>query len=393
MLEVLVQSYLRSGKSLEDLRLEHGVKSFVQNGKISLSYDQIEAKESDTLSQQCRGLILRESSYDLVSVPMFRFFNLEQIEIAAELDWTSSVYEEKLDGTMSGIYYDKIADSWHVSTRSRPEADVPMDGETLTFANLFDMAVKKKFGSSYDLNKLMGSSPVDLKNKTICFELCSPYNRIVCEYLTPQITLLAVRDLTSLEEEDPKIYAAYLNVDTVKTYSASNIESMIKIINEWDPKDHEGIVVKDKDYRRLKVKSPAYVALNHMRDSLSTSVRGCVEVILLGKDDDIISMMPEFIADRVKKFKPLIAKVFKQTERDYNEIKHIDNMKEFAFESNKKLWPAALFALKRNKTPDLISFAKGKKETPNGGISQGSLDSIIDLCSKIESMENSCQIS
>jgi len=56
---LLVQEYLKT-KSFGDLAREHGVyASFSKSGhKWSLNYDQIEAKESDPLAQECRGLIL-----------------------------------------------------------------------------------------------------------------------------------------------------------------------------------------------------------------------------------------------------------------------------------------------------------------------------------------------
>ena len=98
-MELLVQKYLRSGKSLGDLYRDHGVKSHVGNGKIGLNYDQIEAKESDPLACECRGLVLCESSFDVVAMPFRRFFNMEQVGVAAEIDWQSAKFYDKLDGT------------------------------------------------------------------------------------------------------------------------------------------------------------------------------------------------------------------------------------------------------------------------------------------------------
>ena len=56
---LLVQKYLET-HTFGDLAKEHGVyASFSKSGhKFSLNYDQIEAKESDPLAQECRGLIL-----------------------------------------------------------------------------------------------------------------------------------------------------------------------------------------------------------------------------------------------------------------------------------------------------------------------------------------------
>ena len=375
-----IQTYLLSGKSLDDLKIEHGVKSFVQNGKVSLSYDQIEARESDELSQQCRGLILRDGSFDIVAAPLFRFFNLEQ-GIAASIDWSSARFEEKLDGTLIIVYFDDQAQRWFCATRSRPEADVPVDDYAVTFTDLVNIALRDMFALS-NINELMARAD-GVHQKTFCFEFCSPMNRIVCEYSDFKLTLLAVRDNVSLLEEDPQPYAKKLGVPVVETYSFSSITDLVEVIRAWDPKNHEGVVVKDANYHRIKVKSPAYVAFNHMRDSLSTSMRGCMEIVLLGKDDDVISMVPEFIGNRIKKLKPLVAEILKQTETDYMELRNIEDMKTYALAAQKKMWPACLFALKRGKTPNVLMFALGN-DPDRSKLSTNAVDNMLALCEKID---------
>lgn len=372
---LLVQQYLRSGKTLADLQIEHGVKNFCQNGKVNLNYDQIEAKDSDPLSQQCRGLILRENTFDVVAAPMFRFFNMEQVGVAASVDWSTASFEEKMDGTLLICYFDHILDRWFVGTRGRPEADVLMDDSGFTFTSLMDHTLKSIFGPGSNLQTFMNGHD---RNKTYCFELTTPVNRIVCQYDDFNLTLLAVRDNGTLKEENPR--PDEFGLVSIKTYSFSGNQNLIEIIRGWDPKDHEGVVVKDANFNRVKVKSPAYVAYNHMRDSLSTSVRGCLEIILLGKDDDVIGMLPDFIAQRLVKLKSSVAKLITQTQQDYQEIKDISDMKEFALTAQTKPWPAALFALKRGKAKDIQDFLHGKE----AGIPNSTLDSVLALCRKVD---------
>jgi hypothetical protein len=385
-----------TNKTLEDLYSEHGVKSHITNGKICLNYDQIEASNSDPLACQCRGLILREHTYEIVACPMFRFFNLEQVGVAADIDWDSSVVENKKDGSCIIIYNDDHLNKWCCGTRGRAEADCGIDDSDLTFSNLVDSTCDKMWNQlntpdnrKRSLEDLMNATQrlhpsVDIKKRTFVFELTSPINRIVCKYDDAELTLLAVRNNITLEEELPQAWNAEkeFGIKTPEVFSFNNINHLIQVIRGWNPEEREGVVVKDKYWNRVKVKNPSYVAYNHMRCSLSTSLRGCVEVILLGKDDDVIGMMPDVIVNRINNLKPAIKQVLDQTQQDYNEIKDIDDMKQYALLASKKIWPSALFALKRNKTPDLHTFALGNKASVSK-IPSSATNTMIQLCKKV----------
>jgi len=388
MTELLVQKYLRSGKTLEELHQDHGVKSYVCNGKIGLNY---EAKNTDPVACECRGLILREGSYDIVACPMFRFFNMEQGDVAAKIDWNQAAFEEKIDGSAIIVY--NFQNKWMCGTRGRPEADGTIDDGDLKFSDLVEAAVHA-MNPGKNLQDLMNDmqsvetdpdgSLVKAADRTFVFELTSPVNRIVCKYQTIKLTLLAVRNNKNLKEESPEGWELEsYGLTTPKLYDFNNVNHMIQVIRDWNPEDHEGVVVKDFYFNRIKVKSPSYCAFNKMRDSLSTSLRGCIEVILLGKDDDVIPMMPDMIAKRIVALKPLVREVLKQTERDYAELKDIEDMKTFAFSAKEKLWPAALFALKRNKTPDLKTFSLGNDRGAGAKIPSNATNTMLELCRKV----------
>jgi len=397
MKTLLVQDYLRSGKTLNDLIIEHGVYSNITNGKIGLSYDQIESRPSDPLACECRGLILEENTYNIVAFPFKRFFNLaEESLIPKDFDWNSAKIYNKIDGTLCIIYNYK--DCWYMGTRSKPEADVGIDGGMLTFSMLFDHTVTEMYINQYyktyninpsgkkNIQDLMSCFGEDAKKYTFMFELTSPLNRIVCNYYGLNLTLLGVRDNESFQEQNPEIWlndkTELYGLKTSEVFSFKDINETINTVNSWKPEEKEGVVVVDKNFNRIKIKSIAYSLFNKMRDSLSTSVRGCIEAILLGKDDDLIGMMPPIISDRLIRLKPAIQKVFTQTEIDFNEIKDVENMKEFAGYAEFKLWPAAMYALKRKKIENIHQFALGRQQ--NGKISSGSLDTILSLCEKVD---------
>ena len=390
-MELLVQTYLKSGKTLDDLFTEHGVCHYISNGKLGLNYSQLDASNSDPLACQCRGLILDEKTFEIIACPFFRFFNLEQTEVAAPIDWNTARFFDKIDGTCIICGF---KDKWFVGTRGRPEADGNIQDSDLTFATLADLAVDKMLkensacSGSKTFHDMMEYIVLkygeQIRNYTFVFELTSPFNRVVCKYDKISLTLLMVRNNKTLEELDPKQFDfGPYGIKTPEEFYFSNVNHMVQVIREWNPEEKEGVVVVDKNYNRVKVKNPAYVAFNHLKDSLSTSIRGCIEVILLEKDDDVIPMMPQVIADRIRMLKPIVARVLKQTEQDWQELKHIENMKEFALEAQKRLWDSALFALKRNKTPDLKTYSLGNV-LDKAKIPSGASEKMLALCLKLD---------
>src|SRR3990167_8417016 len=104
-----VQEYLKT-KSLNQLEEEHGVGASFDKDKtkFSLNYSQINSRSTDSLANQCRGLILRWKDHsialdnldfvgetEVVAYPMNRFFNLGD-GAATQIDWNSASVEEKL---------------------------------------------------------------------------------------------------------------------------------------------------------------------------------------------------------------------------------------------------------------------------------------------------------
>lgn len=364
-MKLLVQEYLKSGGSYESLEKDHGVYAKPYNGKVSFAYDQIVAKTDDELANQCRGLILRENTWEALAIPMFRFYNFGQ-GCAAEIDWNTARFENKMDGSLSIIY--NFENHWYGATRQMCEAQGNVDGVG-TFAELIDKTAQTHGAKNID--SLMRERKAN-KDVTYCFELTSPYNKIVCHYDTPSLTLLACRSLITGNELDPKDEAEKLGVPIPKAWHFNNIEHLIEVMRDWHPKDYEGVVVKDNQFRRIKVKTPQYLAAHHARDSLGVSWRAVCEAVAAGFSDDIYSLVPDYVQKRIDTVKDCLAIIIQESEKDYTEIKDIDDMKTYAFAANVKRWPSALFALKRKKTDSVSEFAK--KTNP---------DSILSLVQKI----------
>ncbi len=414
MLKLLVQEYLET-KTFGDLARDHGVyASFSKSGhKFSLNYDQIEAKESDPLAQECRGLVLSAKtgesflskavmvngklSYDSISpgettilaFPMRRFFNHGQGS-AATIDWSDPKLAvlEKLDGTLCIVYFDPFTDKWCVATRSVPEADLTMDNGMFTFRTLFEKALTETTGYAFDVF----TRYLD-KAYTYCFELTTPYNRIVVEYKKNGVTLLAVRGLVTLQELDfkhPVVDLLPTSLPLVQAHTYTTVDELVTWVSSLNPMEHEGVVVRDGKFNRIKVKNAAYVAYNKVRDALATSPRNIVELILSEKDDDVVPFLPEEIVKNLQSIKVGVQKVIKKHDEVYliakeqADAEKKGDKKTFALivdgitrHWTEPMWTAPFFQMFDGKASNMKDFiAKNRKD---GTWGNSFLDKMLEL--------------
>lgn len=411
-MSLLVQKFLEN-KSFNDLASDHGVyASFSKSGhKFSLNYDQLEAKESDPLAQECRGLILaREDGqsmllqartvdnrlrYDhlspgktqIVAFPMKRFFNHGQSS-AVNIDWNHFKVLEKLDGTLTIVYFDRVTDRWCVATRSVPEADLVIDAGHFTFRTLFEKAVKDTLNISFD--ELTNSL---CRSHTYCFELTTPYNRIVVQYPTCGITLLAIRDVVTLHEIAPDMAYIPTTIPVVKEFNLTNIEDIVNWVSSQNPTEYEGVVIRDavirdNSFPRRKIKNAAYIAFSKARDVLGSSDRNCLELILAEKEDDVIPMLPPEIVDNLMKIKNQVInmihaydELYKKSKLEadfYNPQSDKQYKKTFAQIVTIKsgVWTAPFFQILDGKAENMKSFIN--KNRKDGSWSNSFLDKILD---------------
>ncbi len=409
-MKMLVQNFLEN-HTFKELQEQHGVyASFSKSGhKFSLNYDQIEAKESDPLAQECRGLVLaledgrpilgeskdgkivRDNMIPgktlILAYPMKRFFNYGQGS-AANVDWSDPnlAVLEKLDGTLCIVYFDPFTCQWCVATRSVPEADLIMDNGLFTFRTLFEKSVQDTLG--FDFNTMVGHFDA---NYTYCFELTTPYNRIVVDYPRNGITLLAVRDMSTMQEIVPTRDFLGVDIPIVQAHTYTSVDELVNWVSSLNPMEHEGVVVRDSKFNRIKVKNAAYVAYNKVRDCLATSERNCVELILAEKDDDVVPMLPEEIVKNLQKIKVGVQATIKRYDEAYQTAKSEadkaapGDKKTFAVlvTKNKELWSAPFFAMFDGKATSMKDFIK-KNRTKEGSWGNSFLDKMLEL-SKIHS--------
>mgnify|MGYP000883084962 CR=1 FL=1 len=408
-MKLLVQKFLET-KTFADLEKQHGVYCRFSNSghKFSLNYDTIEAKESDPLAQECRGLVLAkhdgsimDATIDskgkpsrgnvcpgettILAYPMHRFFNAQQSS-AAQVNWNDPKLEvlEKLDGTCIIVYFDHFTNQWCAATRAVCEADLLMDNGLMTFRQLFEKALFETTSLSFD------DFTSNLKTAfTYCFELTSPLNKVVCSYPDYKVTLIAVRNVTTHLEMDPKScnIVTLGMVPVAKSYQNRTLEEIMEWVSALNPLEYEGVIVKDSNFNRIKVKNPAYLSFNRLHDTLGKSPRNCLELILLEKDDDAISFLPYEIADNLtsikQKYKIWLEKEEIRYSAVYYEAKSImpNDKKTFALTMNKygNVFKAAYFNIFDGKSTSIKDFIQKSKK--DGTWTNSFLDGILSVIS------------
>jgi T4 RnlA family RNA ligase len=268
-------------KAIEEFKL----KTKVYEKKILLKYDQIESDMSRAEVQECRGLILERDTWKVMSMPFSKFFNSGEIN-AAKIDWNSAIVLEKLDGTMIQVYYDWNKNKWFAATTGMAEGEGEVNNKFgTTFNDLFWETINKY---SFDVNKFH-------KGFTYVFELTTPYNIVVKPHGESSITLLAIKDNEILKEfryDELLAVSQYFGLPVVNSYNLSH-NSLDEITKTFEgmPWSEEGYVVVDKEFNRIKIKNPAYVAVHHLKSK--TAEHNILTIVKSNEIEEFASTFPE----------------------------------------------------------------------------------------------------
>jgi hypothetical protein len=310
------------------------------NEYILFKYDQISSDFKYDEVRDARGIILDKKDYKVKKLAFRKFFNASE-QYADKLDWDSVKIQNKIDGSILSIFYDK--DSWKLSTSGTINAFDAKNYLERSFGDMFIEAFELNYGNFKDFtNKL---------DPKLCysFELIHPHNIIVVNYPKPDIYHICTRNMDTLEE---------LNVDIgikkPEEYKFNSLEDVIKM-SETLKDDVEGYVCVDKYFNRVKIKSPKYVIISHMKNSLSMG--GILDVILKGEENEVLSYVPSY-KEYFDKIKELWKNYVIKMKEDYiNIIKPILNMeiqKEYALKilSSGVLDTGYAFMCRKNKWAD-----------------------------------------
>jgi RNA ligase len=366
-----IQKYLRSGKTPEDLFTELAIKHYRHPTLplVAFKYDMLDSPKTHPIVREARGIVLEDKTFKVVGKSFDRFFNIgEDLEDLKNFDWSSFVCDEKLDGSLQILYY--YADEWHVNTSgSFGLGEVNFSGKTW----------RELFWETLDKDPKVLDQYIHL---TLIWELCTPYNKVVRAYPKSIVTLLGAFKTNTDNDESPRelppsevtYIAKVLDVQRPINYPFKALDEIKEFIRtkENTDKSWEGIVIRDKNNLRAKVKSATYLALHHMADNGQVlNPKRQVPIILAGETDELFAVMKDLM-DSTPELKASVEKTITEVNAQWLLLKSV-------WESTYKIEDQKQYALK------IMKGDNGRPMTPFTGIlfnlrkTKGKTQSVDDL--------------
>lgn len=348
-----VQKYLET-HTLEQLIEEFSLKSDRKDNKVLLRYDMINSPMSSEIVQDCRGIILEVGTWRVLSLPFRKFFNYGEGH-AANIDWNTAKVAEKIDGSCMTLWWNPHSNAWCVQTLGRMYADGNAHTDDRTFAELFWEYVPKGFIediSQHEVNKY----------RCFTFELTTKYNRVVKGYDYQGLWFLSMRNLETLKEYNLGYVDSWVENYGLKRpeiFDLSDLESCIETARSFPP-DEEGFVVFDEAYNRIKIKNPAYVAINHMRDGMGP--KALIRIIQNDAGDDVLTYFPEW-KEEYNNLKEKYCRLLSELYTLYDQNREIEVQKDFALAIKHHPCCGALFSLRAGKVQSIEESLAVMSET------------------------------
>ena len=266
-------------------------------------YSQFDSDFMNPLVRECRGLILDEDTLERVSVPFFKFGNYGE-PYCPEIDWKTARVGEKLDGSLIKlvkfqdgnllISTNGSIDAFETNLQEQIGCPFSTFGDLVLEAARAEMTRKKL---TMPVPKTTWLANMLKPGYTYMFELTSPYNKIVVPQTETRLNFLGCRNNETLEETYFTDHPLAKMFRTPKVFPLGSLDDCIAAAKELTL-DHEGYVVCDAAFNRVKVKSPLYVSAHYMRsDDGSLSHRRAAELIKENQTDEFLTYFPEFKED------------------------------------------------------------------------------------------------
>jgi len=263
-MELEIQKYLRSEKTLQDLIWDYDLQTFEsENYPELISFDySILSPKNEKIVQEARGLVLKKDTWEVccISMPSFQYEN-------ENLEYKNSKAFTKYDGCLVILYF--YNGSWNIATRFSIDGDCSVASayskeKNITWAELF---TKTLLSMKFDQTKFYNALD---ENCCYSFELCTKYNKNVIVYNGDFFKLIAITDKTTFQEKEilsselmflyPELEPVFVEIQTKE-----EIEDILS--KDIPGYELEGYVVRDSNFNRRKLRNPNFDALSIFDDS------------------------------------------------------------------------------------------------------------------------------
>jgi hypothetical protein len=340
---------------------QYGVKALSQQlaievvdkcGLLLLNYNQLESPKKHPIAIECRSLVLNAETFDIVSRSFDRFFNLgeDSQNDNNSNDW---VELEKADGSLIGIYFNPIGCKFEIRTRGTlfAEASLRLFEKSYRDQIIEDMGWINEDGFQLWCDANLYDAA------TYIFEYVGFHNPHITRYTKNELVLTGIRHnrtgtYSTVETMQQTVYAwNNQNIRCVKSTKFNSFDDVLKKAQSLKNLEEGFVVWNTKKDQRVKVKNPSYLQVHKLHNNGVFVSKRIVGLILLGDADEVLTYFPEY----TNVFKPHIERVNAQLEeinRLWNEVKHIEDQKEFAL------------AVKSNRQNGLFFVARKTNSTP-----------------------------
>jgi len=240
-----LQEYLHA-HGVDKLKEELGIRVYAHPDRVDsllgFKYSQIDSPRTHPVVRECRGIVLEKDTWHVVAKPFDRFFNVGEVEDEFKLfDWDSFKCVNKEDGSLIIVYY--YDGEWHANTSGS-------FGHGM--APYYDGTWRDLFWKTAKIDKDLLS-----KEHTYCFELCTPYNKVVKQYRSPRAYLLGVistETLAECNEEGLNSIAELLKVNRPVIHVASSKECVAALLMALEDGGEleEGVKFVEKELKTVK---------------------------------------------------------------------------------------------------------------------------------------------
>lgn len=268
-------NFIKNNPANWELKLTDSYKIRIKrDGAYAIFVYDAECDFSDPIVQEARGIIINVETLTVACWP-FRKFGNHNESYADKIDWSSARVLEKVDGSIIKLWFDTLSGIWQFSTNGTIRAELAM----------IDAYPGVKFGDIIKRADNFADIPFDSldKNKTYIFELVSPETKVVINYGVTSLYHIGTRNNITGEESDEDI-----GIKKPLSYPLSSLSDCLKaasVLNSGENSSDceitkEGFVVVDKNWNRVKIKSPDYLVTHRITNVNSISKRDCVDLLL-----------------------------------------------------------------------------------------------------------------